>query len=395
MYIVNGIFYGCYMPFWGIIAREQFHAGAFWISLVFASQYIYGILSLIVAGFVPKGREPLYAKYIRIFASIFLILSAFMKSAPLFCTMLFIFHVSACYVLMDNTIFAHIFPINVRSRMLGYTKMVYSLTSMIITLLVGLCINIKFYNISVWQLFFILGGISLAVCGFIIGKIEIKDSAAEKENPFLYFKNSFRLLKTDRFNITLIISGIFFTIGFNIFSTLYPIYQVDALHISGKEVSLITVAGSIALIFAYPILGNFYSRMNPVKAWLWVYPLMVIYPLFFLFIGKSWYPLIIGFILNQAFVATNDIAWINIIIYLGGKDRIKEYQGLYAFFIGIRSLIGLFVSSYSINFCEKLSYGVAFNLKIAFIVGICFCIISYLFMIPIMKLKINGNSKTF
>lgn len=385
MYLINGIFFGCYNPYWGIIARERFHAAAFWIALVFASQYIYGILSLIIAGFVPKGQEPLYAKYIRISASIFLILSVFMKTGPLFCLMLFVFHVTACYVLMDNTIFAYIFPIDIRSRMLGYAKMIYSLTSMIVTLLAGMFINITFFGFPLWKAFFILGGISLACCGFIMGKIKIQSHCEEKENPIKFFKDSFRLLKTDRFNITLIISGIFFTVGFNMFSTLFPIYQVDALRISTREVSVITVAGSIGLIFAYPLLGSFFSKMNPVKGWLWVYPFIVIYPLFYVFAGNSWYPLIIGYVLNQLFIVTNDIAWINLIIYLGGKEKIKEYQGLYAFFIGVRALIGLFVSSFIITQCEKMHFSIAVNLKIAFLWGIGFCFVSLLFMLPLLK----------
>lgn len=388
MFFINGIFTGIYAPFWGIIAREQYKAGPFLIGLVLSAQYIYGIVAMIVSGFVPAGEEQKWSKNIRIVTSIFLILAPFMPNGVWFCVFLFLFHVTACYVPCDNAVFAYVFPLNIRAKMLGYTKMVQSIVSVIITLIAGMFINVTLFGFPLWKGMFVIAGLSMISVGFIIGRVKLQNvEHEEKVNPIEFIKNSFKLLEKDKFNTFLIISGVFFTIGYTIFTTLSPIYQVDILKISGREVSFITVGGSIALIIAYPFLGAFFSKLNPIKAWMCVYPLMVIFPLFYMFIGKSWVPLILGNILHQGFIVTNDIAWINIIIYLGGKEKIKEYQGLYSFFIGIRALIGLFVSTFIIEHCEKLNFTMAINYKIAFGISILFSIISAVLMIPVLRMK--------
>lgn len=395
MYIINGIFSACYAPFWGYIAKSKFDAGPFWIALVLTAQSAYGVVSLIVTGFIPNGKEHLYSKYIRIIASIFLIISVFTPifpaylQAPIFCSLLFCLHFTACYPPVDNAVFAKIFTDDIRTRMLGYGKMCHSVMSMIITILAGLVIDIAFYKISIWQIVFVVGGICLALCGVIMGRMKIPADNSVKDNPFVFIKNSFGLLITEKFNITLIVSGIFYTIGFNMFQTLYPIYQVDALNFTGKETSVLSVTASLTLIFAFPILGTFYAKKNPIKAWFFVFPLMIIYPLFYVFVGNSWFPLIIGNILNQAFLVTNDIAWLNMIIYLGGKNKVKEYQGLYAFFIGIRALLSLLVAPKVIEYCKTLNFDPTVNLKIAFLAGIGFCIVSLIFMLPMIKVAKN------
>ena len=391
MYLINGIFSACYAPFWGYIAKDRFDAGPFCIALVLTAQSAYGVISLVVTGFIPDGKEHHFSKYIRMIASIFLVLSVFtplfppMLRAPIFCSLLFCFHFSACYPPVDNAVFAKIFTLDIRTRMLGYAKMFHSVMSMIVTLLAGLIIDKIYYGISMWQVVFVIGGICLASCGLIMGRLNIRADNIKKDNPLVFIKHSFGLLNTDRFNIFLIISGIFYTIGFNMFQTLYPIYQVEALHLKGAQVSVLSVTASLTLIFAFPILGTFYAKKNPIKAWFFVFPLMIIYPLFYIFVGNCWWPVIIGNILNQAFLVTNDIAWLNMIIYLGGKDKVKEYQGLYAFFIGVRAFISLLAAPNVINFCKTLSFGNVTNLKIAFIAGIGFCVLSLIFMLPMIK----------
>ena len=384
--IFAGLFSGSYGAFYGVIAREEFHAGAFWIGLIFASMSITGVLGFIAAGFVPKGHEHIWSKYIHIISSIFLILTPISKNEKEFCILLFLFHLTACYSPLVGAITGYIYPLNLRSRLLGFSKTFSSLTNMILTLLVGSVINMQIYGIKCWGIIFVISGIFHAFLGIMRSKykLTVESEAGEKFSVFL--KNSLLLLKI-KHNIILIISGMVLTIGITMFSTLYPMFQVDALHINGKEVSVISVISSLSIIFTYPILGAFYSKKNPITAWFYIFPSAVILPLFYVFTVNSWYPLILGSMLNTFFAVTYDLAWLNLVIYLGGNNKIKDYQAFYALIMGIRAVIGLLISSWIINYCEHLSFGVSFNLKIGFIIGIVFIFISFLITLPLLSMK--------
>lgn len=385
--IFGGLFSGCYTPFYGVIAREQFHADPFWIGLVFASMSITGILGFAAAGMTRTGKEHIRAKYIHIFSSIFLILSAFAVNAPMFCILLFLFHLTACYSPLEGSVYGYIYSLRDRGRMLGYSKTFASVSSMAVTLVAGIFINMKFYGINIWGIIFIFSGIMHILRGVAIGKFTLPSSENREKEAFgTFLKKSFYLIK-ERHNIILIISGLLLSIGLNIFSTLYPMFQVDVLHINGREVALMSVAGSVAIIFAYPILGGRFSKNNPIKVWLWVYPLALISPLFYIFCGKSWYPLILANILNTAFTVIYDIGWLNLIIYLGGTDRIKDYQAFYGLILGVRAIAGLFVSTWIIRYCEHLAFGTSLNLKTGFLAGVLFTIISMFTAFGLLKAK--------
>lgn len=387
MMIFNGLFLGCYSNFFGVIAREHFHAGAFWIAVVNASMTMSGIFGFFIAGFVSKGKEHIWCRYLRFFSSLCIITAGFIPNtyAKIFCILLGFLHLIACYGPLESTIYAYIYPIEHRIKLLGYVKMFQSITGMIVTLLVGLIINMTLMGIDVWRVIFVLGGIFFFLSGIPAGKMKINNIAEEKENPLTYIKQSLQIVVKEKFNIIFIISGILYTIGNVIFVTLFPIYQVDIMHINGREVSLIAVVGSIGNIVAYPFLGNFYNKINPLKAWLWAFPLMIIYPLIFVIAGINWYLLLPGILFWSMFVVTGDICWINLIIYFGGREKIKEYQGLYAFVMAIRSIIGLFVASYIIEKCEKLHFDLMINYRICFFIGIGFIFLAFLAYLPILK----------
>ncbi len=386
--IATGIFGGCYASFYGIIARDEFKAGPFWISLVVAAQYLSGLVSCITTSFVPKGKEGVYSRAIHIFSSLFLIGSAFARSAETFCFMLFLFHMTACYGPLEDSVYAYLYPLNIRSKMMGYTKIFSVGTSSVAVLLAGLVINMTLYGISVWKGIFIVAGIAHAMRGVIrcFYKTDIEPDT-NRPNPFAFIKKSFKLLVENKFNIIIIISGVLLTSSFTLFCTLIPMYQVDVLHLTGREVSILTVVSYISLLFAYPMLGTFFTKTGPIKAWLYAFPFVIIMPLFYIFLGNSWYPLILGTILYSGFGVVNDICWINLLIYLGGEDRLMEYQAFYAFIGGLRAIIGLLASTYIINTCDKMQFSHTMNLKIAFLVGVGITFVGFLICLGLLKYK--------
>ena len=386
--IATGIFGGCYASFYGIIARDEFNAGPFWISLIVAAQFLSGLVSSITTGFVPKGKEGIYSRAIHIFSSLFLIGSAFTNTAESFCFMLFLFHMVACYGPLEDSVYAYLYPLNIRSQMMGYTKIFSVGTSSVAVILAGLVINMTLFGIGVWRGIFVIAGIFHALRGIIrcFYKTDIVPDNT-RPNPFSFIKKSFKLLVENKINIIIIISGILLTSAFTLFSTLIPMYQVDVLHLTGREVSILTVVSYISLLFAYPILGTFFTKTGPVKAWLFAFPFAITLPLFYVFLGNSWYPLIIGIVLYSGFSVAIDICWINLLIYLGGEDRLMEYQAFYAFVGGFRAIIGLLASTYIINTCDKMQFSHAINLKIAFLVGVGIMILGFFVCLGLLKFK--------
>lgn len=385
--ILTGLFCGCYANYYGVIAREHFHAGAFWIGLIGSACYITGLGGFWIASLATKGKEHIWCKNIRMISSLCLFGAAFVPNTygKIFCLMCALLHIVAAYGPLENTVYGYIYTLEHRSRMLGYAKMFLAIFGTGMTFAMGFLIDVTYFGIQMWRLVFITGAIYFAFSGIFLGKMKLPNVKVETENSLKYMLTSIKLITEDRFNIILIISGIFFTIALTVFNTLYPMYQVDIMGIGGKEVGYIALVSSIINIVGFPILGTFYGKINPVKAWIFPCILMLIYPAFFLLTGTFWQSLLVGMIFWAGFNVTNEICWINLIIYLGGKNKIKEYQGLYGLIMGARGIIGLFVSAFIINHCEKLPFDPINNYRIAFLTGMACVIISLAIYLPMIK----------
>ena len=386
--LLFGLFQGCYLNFYGLIVRQDYHVGPFWISLVIASFNFVGFLGLVVSSFAKKGKEHIYAKYIHIFSSIFLILCPFMKTGPWICIMLFIFHLATCYFPLENTVYGYVFPIEVRCKFLGYMKSCYGIAVMFVVLVAGSFIQVDVFGIPFWKYLFVLGGIFHIIRGFLFGLYKIPPLNFESsENPIGFIKKSFRLVKEEKINIPFIVSGLFYAVAVQGVSTLYPIFQVDILHFNGKILSVMTVISSICITVAYSFLGNLFNGTHPIKAWLWAIAFVVFTPFIFLFVnGFVWWILILEAFLHSFANAAGEIFWINSLIYLGGKEKIAEYQGLYTFIVGVRSFIAMFAVAFIINYCDKITQNHLINLKIAYSVLIGVIIICFVTCLPVLKM---------
>lgn len=386
--IFTGLFCGCYANYYGVIAREHFHAGAFWIGLIGSAIYMSGLGSFWVASIATKGKEHIWCKNIRMISSLCLFGAAFIPNnlGKIFCVMCGLFHIVAAYGPLENTVYGYIYPLEHRSRMLGYLKMFLAVFGTGMTFAMGFLIDVTVCGIQMWRAVFLTGAIYFAFSGFFLGRMKLPNVKVETENPLLYMKTSLKLIWEEKCNIILIISSIFYTIAMTVFNTLYPMYQVDVMGIGGKEVGYIALVSSVMNIIGYPVMGTLFGKINPVKAWAFPAVLMIIYPLFFVFAGKCWQALLPGMVFWAIFNISNDICWINLSIYLGGKDRIKEYNGLYSLILGIRALIGLVAGSFIITQCEKLHFGLMNNYRLAFFTGIFLAILSLICYLPMIKL---------
>ncbi len=394
--IFTGAFVGCYFPFFGIIARDKYGASPFLLNLITSAQYLAGLTGFLMASFVPKGKEGIYSRNIHIISSLFFIGAAFATKASAFCVMLFLFHMAACFTPLDNMVYALIYPTDIRAKIYGYVKIFYTATSFIVTAVLGFIVSKDLYNvtlfnynieeINLWRLVFFMGGIFFIGQGIARAYFKTDITPEEdRQNPFTFIKKSFKDIISQKANIYIIISGIFLTTVITASATLTTMYYVDIFHFTGKEISLLTIIGSVVIIFVYPLLGVFFNKMTPMKAWLYIFLFSATTPLCFIFIGKSWYPLIIMPILATGFNVCLDLCWINLLSYLGGKDKILEYQAFYDFINGIRAVIGLFAATFLINYCDKLNYSHTINLKISFMVCIGLLFIGFLIALNLLR----------
>ena len=386
--LLAGLFQGCYLNFYGLIVRQDYHVGPFWISLVIASCYLNGFLGLIVSSFAKKGYEHIYAKFIHIFSSIFLILCPFMTTGPWICIMLFLLHFTLCYAPLENTVYGYVFPINVRCKLLGYTRSCYSIAVMLVILAIGSFIQVDVFGIPLWKYLFVLGGIFHIIRGFLFGLFRIPKLNFERDdNPIGFIKKSFRLIKEEKINIPFIISGLFYAIAVQGVSTLYPIFQVDILHFNGRILSIMAVISALSITIVYSLLGVLLNGTHPIKAWLWAISFVIFTPFIFLFVnGFAWWILILEAFLHSFANAAGEIFWINSLIYLGGKEKIAEYQALYTFIVGVRSFIAMFAVTFIISYADKITSNHLLNLKIAYFVLIIVVILSFVTCLPVLKM---------
>ncbi|MBQ0104559.1 MAG: MFS transporter [Armatimonadetes bacterium] len=367
---VNGAFF---INFFAVVAKKYLDASSFELALITSSIFFANIFSMIISGLVPPNKEHKFMALGDLLGSVLFIVSIpFIKSSVTFTVIFLIFRLFTAYAPLYVVTMAKIYNENVRPMLMGRAKCFYAVTSVALSAAGGWLINTKFCPFDSWRVVFIAAFIFYSLNAiFCYNKWKLRETDEKRENPFAFLKNSFLLLNTDTKNTWLIVSGFLFTFAFVLANTLAPIFQVDVMGISTKEIGILLLVQNLTLALGYPLSGKFIGEKGPVNGWIMSCILGVMLPLGYILVSGNWIYLCVFYAFNGFFMAVNDLAWMNLILLISGKEKMTQYQSLHYFFIAIRGIAGMLASTWLIDFAKNihLDYRWVFSVSGVFFLG--------------------------
>ena len=237
----------------------------------------------------------------------------------------------------QNFVLARNYPDEHRGAWFGIATSVTNGMSLITAILGGVLLDVN----QQWfrPIFFAVGTLG-AVASFILASIPVprRETLERWENPV---KKIFHIFKKDKkfwiFERNFFIYGC----GFLILSPVIPLFMVDALGMTYKEISFARgVLGVLGVIVFSPFTGRFMDKHNPFVYAGKIFALLALFPVMLFvggFAGKS--AVYGAYILYSLAMAGITIVWNIGSIFFAQKDSEATYQSIHITMTGVRGLI--------------------------------------------------------
>jgi len=159
------------------------------------------------------------------------------------------------------------------------------------------------------------------------------------------FAGLVEIVRTNRPFALHLLSFTVYGIGALLGIALYPVVQVDRLHLSYTEIGLLGLAQSVFWLLGFLYWGDAVDK----RGGLWVMRINLLIAFFvpfsYIFATNGWM-LLPAFIPQSIISAGMDLGLINTSISLAEPDKVVEYAAVQATIIGLRGLITPFIGAW-------------------------------------------------
>jgi DHA1 family inner membrane transport protein len=352
--MLAGLFNGAINPFLGFIARDTLNANGFIIGLMFAAPAIGSIFALLYANYMEGKQKMPYVVWPGVIGRGLFVFSLFAFTPTIFAIIVFL-SLSLTSIIGPGyaAVLKEIYPDSHRGQIMGYIRVGMSFMNFTATLIVGYLLDggkLPFIDITIpkvsFQILFPIAAIlgmcsSLAFGSIKTAPVPAAKESAKKTSVFTFIKNTLHILVEDKtfawFCIAIFVSGF----GNLVVIPLYPIFQVDYLHISAAQIAMIVNATTIIWMLSYLYWGKHVDAKCPITATMISVFIGALLPLTYVFATKVWmlYP---SALFSGITNAGTELAYFNSILMLSKRGRESQYQALHSFLFGIRGTIAPF-----------------------------------------------------
>jgi len=335
--LFNGLAFGVVLSLQEVIAKKALAATPTQITILFMSLSIARFSSILFTQIMQKYRN--YRKFL-IIAGIVQILSMsmifFVNTAWAFIVLIWIFQIPQGIINPAlNFIFSKNYDKNRRGKRVGIAISIMNLFALSASYGAGVILDI---NQQYFRPILFAVGLLAGLASFIIASISTPDREITPfENPF---KNMVKIFRRNRafwyFKRNFFIYGF----AFLLIGPIIPMFLVDVLHMSYKEVAFSRgVLSMFGLVFLAPFSGKIYDRHNPFQfaskpfAFLALFPLLLLISASFgRFFAYS------GFVIKSLTMAGVSIVWNLGSIFFSEHDQEATYQSIHITMTGIRGI---------------------------------------------------------
>jgi len=340
---IVGVYTGSIFPFVAIVARDQLHASPFLISIMAAAPFVGNLFSVLWARAMEGRPKMPFAVWPWIVGrGVFMLLLFVRAPLPFALTVAF----SQMLVTISSPAYAWImktvYPDDTRGRLMSYCRAAMMFVMVIATLVAGWLLK----RPGNYRYVFPVGGLFGVVSAVIFSRIRVHDpnQAYDPPGTSQFLKGTFAILAQDRgfrwfaFSI--------FTYGFAnlVLSPIYPIYQVDRLHITTVQAGVLMNIASVVWMLSYLYWGHYVDRRSPLSGAAICVFITGLIPITYFFSSNVWM-LVPAFIVSGVVNAGIELSYFNSILHFAPDERVSHYQALFQWLLGIRGSVAPFVGS--------------------------------------------------
>ena len=383
--LLAGIYGGTIGPFLLFIARSQLHASESLIGLMAAGPFIGSMLALVYANSMEGRRKMPYVVWPLIIGRTLFVLTLFAVTPLPFALV-----VTAAQILGAligpgyAVVMKEIYPDDQRGTIMSYIRIGIAAATFVTTLLVGPLLkggHIPLLNIQVdpvsYKLIFPLGGLIGVASAIAFGSI--KTAPVDPVHPdnqrvpiFHFLRDTLGILREDKgylwFSLSIAIGGF----GNLMVVPIYPLYQVDTLHITAVQVSILASITTIFWMFFYPYWGRYVDARCPIKASVINTLLVILVPLNYFMATNVWMLIPSAIILGISAGGT-ELAYFNSIMFFSKDGMEARYQALHSFLLGLRGTIAPFCGAALAAYFRTNGLGVRYIFLIAMVLLMVGC----------------------
>lgn len=382
---------GLTFPFFAVIARDNLRASEFQIALLTMAPVAGNVLLLVWASMMEGRRKMPFAVGSWVISRILLILILFATTSTSFVTIVVLFWILASIAgPAYSALMKEIYPDGDRAKIMGYARVCTISVISVCSLAAGQLLKTVSYQ-WVFPAAAIIGIVSVIP----FSRIPTNEATGESDVPLWTFvKNSIDILRKDK-RFRLFCDGIFVFGTANFMAApVYAIYQVDVLNVETGWASVFAVTNSAAAMFGYFYWGGYIDRKSPMSAVALCTLLGVTTPLIYCFATKAWMVIpvtVIGGIINSG----ADLAYFNGILHHAPKDRIAQYQSLFAGLMGVRGILAPLLGAWLVRshfgrvidvFVSNSEHAYVISARIVFIIAAVVIFGAYLFQVRVIRL---------
>jgi len=340
--ILGGIYTGAIFPFIGFIARDRLHASVTLIGLMTAAPFIGNMFALFYANAMEGRRKMPYVVWSQVIARALFLFTLFAATPLIFALTVSVIQMIATVASPAYAaILKEIYPDEHRGRIMAYIRVGLAFTTFGSTLLVGQLLPVMDFK-YIFPIGGVFGVLSALAFGTIkTGRINPADSDNHRVPTPQFLRNTLAIFKEDRNYRWFALSVFTFGFGNLIVAPLYPVFQVDRLHITATQVAILSNVSTVIWMFSYLYWGRYVDMQSPLKA-VFVNVLMVSVVPFIYFLANNVWMLLPAAIINGVTMGGVELSYFNSILYFSKKGRESHYQALHSFLLGIRGTIAPF-----------------------------------------------------
>ncbi|MFB3882319.1 MAG: MFS transporter [Armatimonadota bacterium] len=338
--LIGGLSSGALYPFLGVILRRDLHASPYLIALLGTAFSVGNLFNPLMAHSMRNRAKLPYAVWPPIIGRTLFLLMPLARAAP---TFVGITVLGSAFGSLAAPAYAAVirdaYPVERRGRLMGFVRVLSVGASMIGALCGGVALRYISYR---W--FFpaaALVGVA-GVCAFSrIGVPAAPDQPAPSDARML---DAFRIVAADRIFGLYSMAFFFHALGNLILSPVFPVFQVDLLHISNQWVAYLSTAASGMGMVGYLCWGRVLDRRGPFRLLLFVLLVASIGPITYYF-AHSVPVLLIAAAAQGLAMAGGDLGYVNASMRFAPRQLVVSYAAVFAFLQSMRGIPGPFIGA--------------------------------------------------
>ncbi|MFN8445423.1 MAG: MFS transporter [Caldilineaceae bacterium] len=225
-----------------------------------------------------------------------------------------------------------IYPTEVRGKVMGVVRVGRGMLMLLLAPLAGWALDQWGYR----SLFPIAAAMGI-VSTLTFSRVQFKEEELSQQQG----RNAPRLdqiLRTDRRYTFFLITFTIFGIGTLLSWTIYPLVQVDRLHLSYSQLGWLEMVSSLFWLLGFILFGQIVDRYGGITALQVTTAIAIVIPTTYIFARNGWM-LIPAYVAQGLVNAGFDLGPISAVLQLAKPNQVMEYAALQSTMIGLRGIV--------------------------------------------------------